>query len=104
MNIGLFGGTFDPIHHGHLTVAHAAAQRCKLSKVLFVPGDIPPHKRKKPVTEFIHRYAMLALALQDEKNFYPSLLEAPREDASANDRIHYSIDTVRRLRRSLKAS
>ncbi|HTC95971.1 MAG TPA: nicotinate-nucleotide adenylyltransferase [Terriglobales bacterium] len=102
MNIGLFGGTFDPIHNGHLAVAHAAAERCKLAKVLFVPGDIPPHKRKQPITNFIHRYAMVALALQGEKKFFPSLLEAPREKyPTGEDRVHYSIDTVQRLKASL---
>ena len=95
MNIGLFGGTFDPIHNGHLAVARAAAERCKLGKVLFVPSDIPPHKREQPVTEFIHRYAMVALALQGEKGFFPSLLEASQEKYPAGEnRIHYSIDTV----------
>lgn len=102
MNIGLLGGTFDPIHNGHLAVAQAALERCKLGKVLFVPGDIPPHKRKQPITDFIHRYAMVTLALQGEKKFFPSLLEAPQEKYSTGeDRVHYSIDTVRRLKASL---
>jgi nicotinate-nucleotide adenylyltransferase len=102
MNIGLLGGTFDPIHNGHLAVAQAALERCKLGKVLFVPSDIPPHKREQPITDFIHRYAMVTLALQGEKKFFPSLLEAPREKyPTGEDRVHYSIDTVRRLKAAL---
>jgi nicotinate-nucleotide adenylyltransferase len=105
MNIGLLGGTFDPIHNGHLAVAHAAADRCKLAKVLFVPGATPPHKQKQPITEFVHRYAMVTLALRGEKKFFPSLLEAPQEKyPTGEDRVHYSIDTVRRFKASLTPS
>ena len=115
MNIGLFGGSFDPIHRGHLALAQAAASRYALRQVLFVPANVPPHKQKQPLTAFIHRYAMVTLATQDEKRFFQSLLEAPEftpkhvgagaltcpaERGSAN----YSIDTVRRLKKSLKKS
>jgi len=79
MNIGLFGGSFDPIHHGHIALAQAAASRYSLGRVLCVPANIPPHKQKQPLTAFIHRYAMIALATQDERGFVPSLLEAPAE-------------------------
>jgi len=108
MNIGLFGGSFDPIHRGHISLAEAAVSRCSLHKVLFVPAGIPPHKQNHPLTPFIHRYAMVALATQNEKKFAPSLLEAPdlefpssvkhRGKASPN----YTIDTVRRLKATLK--
>src|ERR1700694_4088894 len=77
MNIGLFGGSFDPIHRGHLTLAQAAAKRYSLRQVLFVPADGAPHKQKQPLAAFTHRYAMLALVTQDERGFVPSLLEAP---------------------------
>src|SRR3984893_2040491 len=77
MNIGLFGGSFDPIHRGHIALAQAAASRYSLRQVLFVPANVPPHKQKQPVTAFVHRYAMVALGTQDEKGFVPSLLEAP---------------------------
>lgn len=110
MNIGLFGGTFDPVHKGHLALARAALERCKLHRVLFVPANVPPHKQKQPHTPFVHRFAMLALATAAEKAFVPSLLEGP-EDATPirrNDakleRPNYTIDTVRRLKESLKAS
>src|SRR6202166_3672052 len=112
MNIGLFGGSFDPIHRGHLTLAQAAAKRYSLRQVLFVPANVPPHKQKQPLTAFIHRYAMVALGTQDERGFVPSLLEAPastaaeicsagRTNASVPTQggVNYSIDTVRRLKR-----
>jgi|ERR1051326_2963764 nicotinate-nucleotide adenylyltransferase len=100
MNIGYFGGTFDPVHNGHLALARAALETCHLDRVLFVPTDAPPHKRRKPVTSFIHRYTMVTLALNEarERNFLPSLLEQP----GPNVRFRYSIDTVRALRRRLR--
>ena len=77
MNIGFFGGSFDPIHRGHISLARAAAERYGLRQVLFVAASVPPHKQELPVTPFVHRYAMVALATQDEKQFVPSLVEAP---------------------------
>jgi nicotinate-nucleotide adenylyltransferase len=108
MNIGLFGGSFDPIHRGHMALAQAAAERFDLKQVLFVPANVPPHKQKQPVTAFVHRYAMLALATEDSKLFVPSLLEAPAELRSAGTGQkatpppNYTIDTVRLIKRSLK--
>jgi nicotinate-nucleotide adenylyltransferase len=110
MNIGLFGGSFDPIHRGHLALAQTAAARYSLRQVLFVPANVPPHKQKHPLTAFIHRYAMAALATQDERGFVPSLLEAPeirsegQPKAAAPGGANYSIDTVRRLKKILKKS
>jgi nicotinate-nucleotide adenylyltransferase len=110
MNIGLFGGTFDPIHHGHLTLARAARERYDLGRICFVPANVPPHKQKQPITSYFHRYAMVVLATSGEKAFVPSLLESPeignnefklakgRAAAAAN----YSIDTVRKLKKELK--
>ena len=102
MNIGYFGGTFDPIHNGHLALARAAFEACHLDRVLFVPTDAPPHKRRKPITSFVHRYTMVALALNEarERGFLPSLLEQPGPSV----RFRYSIDTVRALRRRLRKS
>jgi nicotinate-nucleotide adenylyltransferase len=112
MNIGFFGGSFDPIHRGHLALAHAAAERFALRQVLFVPANLSPHKQKQPVTAFVHRYAMVALATEDQKQFVPSLLEAPGDagaelrSAGAGQRPvptpNYTIDTVRRLKQTLK--
>ena len=105
MNIALFGGTFDPIHRGHVIVARAAAAKFQLKQVWFVPADIPPHKQKTPILPFYHRYAMVALALAGEKAFVPSLLEAPDPDMDGNRRKpSYSIDTVRRVKATLGKS
>ena len=105
MNIALFGGTFDPIHRGHVIVARAAAAKFKLKQVWFVPADLPPHKLKTPVTSFYHRYAMVSLALAGEKDFVPSLLEAPDFDADGRKRKpSYSIETVRRVKAALGKS
>lgn len=109
MNIGLFGGSFDPIHHGHVALARAAKERYELGRIYFVPANIPPHKQKQPLAPFLHRYAMVVLATMGEKAFVPSLLEAPGAAAPvagksrpAEPAANYSIDTVRRLKASLK--
>jgi len=110
MNIGLFGGTFDPIHRGHIALARAASERCKLSRVLFVPANVPPHKQSQPLSAFSHRYAMIALATAQEKDFAPSLLEAPedfeagglRAEKTRPTKPNYTVDTVRRIKQSFK--
>ena len=112
MNIGLFGGTFDPIHRGHLALARAARERCNLSRILFVPANVPPHKQSQPLSGFPHRYAMTALATSQEKDFLPSLLEAPqdsdpagsipRKDKARAEKPNYTIDTIQQLKKSFK--
>ncbi len=104
MNVALFGGTFDPIHRGHLAIARAAAERFKLGRIYFVPADIPPHKQKQPLTPYYHRFAMIALALAGEKNFVPSLLEVPEVIQAEGKLASYSIDTVRRFKQTPKKS
>jgi nicotinate-nucleotide adenylyltransferase len=109
MNIGLFGGTFDPIHRGHMALAGAALERCKLNRIYFVPASAPPHKQRQPLSPFVHRFAMVALATAQEKAFMPSLLEAPEDPAPASRKEraakpNYTIDTARRLKQSLKHS
>ena len=101
LKVGLFGGTFDPIHRGHLTVARAAQERFQLSKILFVPAASPPHKQDQTITAYAHRYAMVALAVAGERAFVPSAIESPEE---RGNRPSYSIDTVRRLKEELKKS
>lgn len=108
MKIGLFGGTFDPVHRGHLALARAALEQYKLHRICFVPANTPPHKLRQPLLPFLHRFAMLALATADEKAFVPSLLEAPEENAPVGKtrqvQPNYTIDTVRRMKQSFKAS
>ena len=104
MNLALFGGTFDPIHRGHVVVARAAAAKFQLKQVRFVPADIPPHKQKIPLTSYYHRYAMVSLALAGEKDFVPSLLEAPDIDRGGDRQPSYSIETVRRVKKMLGRS
>ena len=98
MRIALFGGTFDPIHSGHLRAARAAARRFRLDRILFVPSGNPPHKVKDGLTPFAHRYAMVALATAGDPRFVPSLLEAPTPDGQ----LRYSVDTVRAAKRQLR--
>lgn len=98
MKLALFGGTFDPVHSGHLAVARAATEKFDLGLVYFVPSSVPPHKSNRAFTDFRHRYAMLALATEKEPRFVPSLLEA--DSAQPN----YSIQTVRRFKKGLKKS
>ena len=109
MNIGLFGGTFDPVHRGHLALARVALEQYKLNRIYFVPANIPPHKQRQPLSPFVHRFAMLALATAQEKAFVPSLLEAPAEDAgqtkkNRGEKPNYTIDTIRHLKQSFKGS
>jgi nicotinate-nucleotide adenylyltransferase len=105
MNIGIFGGTFDPIHLGHLALARAAREACGLGKIYFVPASAPPHKTQ-PTASYFDRFAMVALATAGEKAFMPSLLEAPAfsEKPGKNSQPNYSIDTVQKLKISLKKS
>jgi nicotinate-nucleotide adenylyltransferase len=114
MNIGLFGGTFDPIHRGHLALARAARERCKLGRILFVPANVPPHKQRQPLSSFAHRYAMTVLATAQEKDFIPSLLESPealdlqkalgKKEKERAAKPNYTIDTLRRMKQSCKLS
>ena len=92
--IAIFGGTFDPVHRGHLAVARAALRRLNLDQLYFMPAGVPPHKQRKPRAAFRHRLAMLKLATAGEPRFAVSRWEATG--------VHYSIDTVRRMKRALK--
>jgi len=98
MRLAFFGGTFDPIHRGHLRVAAAAADAFALSRVLFAPVGSQPLKAKRPVASFADRLAMVRLActpnhhLIDER-FAISTLDAPRPDGAPN----YTIETLAAL-------
>lgn len=97
LRIGILGGTFDPVHNGHLAVARAARRRFRLDLVYFIPCGRPPHKDRPGLSPFLHRFTMVALACAGEPAFIPSLLEAG-PDLQGKQRS-YSVDTIRRLRR-----
>ncbi len=94
--IALFGGSFDPIHVGHIAVARAAERRFHLDQVHFIPCGRPPHKHRHDLAPFPHRFAMVALACAEHPHFVPSLAEAG-PDLSGRQ-VFYSIDTVRHFR------
>jgi len=91
--IALFGGSFDPIHNGHLSIARAADRRFNFDEIHFIPSSRPPHKLKQHLAAFPHRFAMVSLACAEHPHFVPSLAEAG-EDFSGTQ-LHYSVDTVR---------
>lgn len=92
--IGILGGTFDPVHEGHLAVARTVLARCGLDLLLFVPAPSPPHKERR-LTPFGHRLAMLEAAVGDDPRLAVSALEAERPAPS------YTVDTLRELHRRL---
>jgi len=91
--IGLLGGTFDPVHYGHLQFAEAALQECSLDKVVFIPAAEPPHKNGASITSFRHRLAMLLLAGQELPGFECNAIEERLPKPS------YTIDTLRALQK-----
>lgn len=91
MKLGVFGGTFDPIHLGHLRAAQNACSDLGLERVLFVPVGQPPH-RAAPLGSALERYAMVALALSGQAHLVPSPLELERPGPS------YTVDTLEQLR------
>ena len=73
--IGIFGGTFDPIHNVHLEIAVAAKKFLHLDRIILVPTGNPPHKDKSKVTSFSDRFNMVRLAIEDLEGFYVSNIE-----------------------------
>lgn len=97
MRIALFGGTFDPPHRGHLSIATAAANAFRLDSVLFAPVGLQPLKQRGNAAPFANRLAMTTLVCAQDKRFQPSTLEAPRADNLPN----YTADTLTELRRTM---
>lgn len=93
--IALYGGTFDPVHVGHLEVARRVSQLFEIEKVLFVPAQLAPHKVGRPVTDPLHRYAMLALATQSDPQLSISTFELETPNRS------YTVDTVAHFQHEL---
>src|SRR5262249_49732996 len=105
MNVCLFGGTFDPLHRGHIAIARAAATRYKLNRVLVAPSDLPPHKRGKAISSFHHRFAMVSLALYDtgDARVVPSSIELDLNEAAVHPHAaRFTINTIRLLQHSRK--
>ena len=100
MNIAFFGGTYDPIHRGHIAVAESALKRFELGKVLFVPAELPPHKQNQIFAGFPHRLAMVALATAGHPAFVPSDIEARL--FADSEKPNYSLETIRHLKKELK--
>ncbi len=95
VRVGVLGGTFNPIHYGHLHIARNIQELFSLSHVLFVVSAVPPHKPLKDLIPFAHRYAMVNLAIAGTPSFIPSLIELePRASP-------FSVDTMGKLSRRL---
>jgi nicotinate-nucleotide adenylyltransferase len=90
-SIGVFGGTFDPIHTAHLAVAQAAAEACGLERVVFIPAGQPPHKPGAVISPAADRVAMIERAIADNDRFAVDRLELEREGPS------YTVDTLEAL-------
>lgn len=90
--VGIIGGSFDPVHLGHLMIARDAAEHLDLSEIMFMPAACPPHKRNIRQVEATHRLNMLRLAVGMDERFYASDLEIRRGGVS------YTVDTVAELR------
>jgi nicotinate-nucleotide adenylyltransferase len=100
VNLAFFGGTFDPIHRGHIAVAESATKRFELAKILFVPAELPPHKQNQTFAGFPHRMAMVALATEGHSTFVPSDMEALLY--AQTGKPNYSLETIRKLKGELK--
>lgn len=92
--IGLFGGTFDPVHAGHLRAAAEVRRRFGLDRVLFIPSFSPPHKGRGAMAGAEDRYRMVELACAGDPHFVPSRLEVDEK------RTSYSVRTVEKVRRT----
>lgn len=95
--IAIYGGTFDPVHLGHLEVARKVSELFEIDELLFVPAQVAPHKLDREVTPALHRYAMLVLATQ-----YPQLCVSSFELDAPNRR--YTVDTVAHFKKQFGAS
>lgn len=96
MRVGILGGTFNPIHFGHICPTIEAAKKLKLDKVIFVPAYFPPHKLNKKIISAHHRTNMINLAIEEYPHFELSTMEIDRKG------ISYSVDTVTALMEKMK--
>jgi nicotinate-nucleotide adenylyltransferase len=91
MRLGIFGGTFDPVHYGHLLLAECAREQCRLDQVWFMPATVPPHKQGQPITSAEMRVEMLELAVSGNPAFLVSRHEIDRGG------VNYTVDTLEEL-------
>ena len=92
MKIGILGGTFNPIHIGHLILAEEAFWKLKLDKVIFVPSYLPPHKEEADIIDPQHRFNMVSLAIEGNERFEVSKIEIEAKGWS------YSVETLKQFR------
>lgn len=90
--LGLFGGSFDPVHYGHLLLAECCREQARLHQVIFLPAAVPPHKQDRPMTPSAYRVEMLELAIAGHEHFCISRYEAQRQG------VTYTVDTLRYFR------
>jgi nicotinate-nucleotide adenylyltransferase len=90
--LGILGGTFDPIHMGHLVLAEQVWEKLQLERVIFIPCASPPHKTEHKLSSAIHRFEMTKLALEGNSHFSVSDIELKKEGLS------YTVETLRRLK------
>lgn len=95
MKVGLFGGTFDPIHEGHVAVAVEARRRLDLERVYLLPTAVPPHKREEKRAPAYRRFAMTEIATLEEEGLWVSDVELDEEGPS------YTVETLERFREAL---
>ena len=93
--IALYGGTFDPVHLGHLEIARGVLKLFEIDDVIFIPAQMAPHKIRRPVTQPIHRYAMLALATQEDSHLSISTFELDAPDR------RYTVNTIEHFQQEL---
>ena len=98
MKLGILGGTFDPVHMGHLKLAHVARQQFALEKVLFVPAFVPPHKTGHDLTPAPYRYRMVELAIRGEDRFEISDVELSKSEVS------YTVETLKLIKQKYSES
>lgn len=95
--VAIYGGTFDPVHKGHVEVARRVLELFELDEVIFVPACVPPHKRSVGISSAFHRLAMLALATQDDALLRISTIELDEPERP------YAVDTVARMQHEIGA-
>lgn len=92
--VAIYGGTFDPVHNGHVEVARRVQQLFEIDEIVFVPACVPPHKRNANITSAFHRFAMLALATEGDQKLHVSTIELDAPE------LPYAVETVARMKKA----